>query len=69
VQQPCKINGSEILTDFKLQPQQHVLDPSDIYTSTLIAMIATCAGLFFLTTIVFISRANRLFKRKSKKRN
>ncbi|CAG9807686.1 unnamed protein product [Chironomus riparius] len=68
VQQPCKINGTEILTDFKLQPYQHVLDGSDIYHSTLIGLIATCVGFFLLTAILFMANTSRIFKSKSRRR-
>lgn len=68
MQQPCKINGTEILTDFKLQPYQHVLDGSDIYNSTLIGLIVTCVGFFLLTTILFMANTSRIFKSKSKRR-
>lgn len=68
IQQPCKINGTSVLADFQLLPKYHILDPSDIYRSTLIGLTVAAVSLFALTVIVFLLNTGKMFKSKSKRR-
>lgn len=68
IQQPCKINGTSVLADFQLLPKNHILDPSDIYRSTLIGLIVAAITLFALTVIVFLLNTGKMFKSKNKRR-
>lgn len=66
IQQPCKINGTSVLADFHLLPRYHILDPSDIYRSTLIGLVIAAATLFVLTVIAFLLNTGKMFKGKGK---
>lgn len=68
IQQPCKINGTSILADFQLLSKYHILDASDIYSSTAIGMLIAAAVLFLLTLFVFVINIGKLFKGKNKRR-
>lgn len=57
-----------MLADFQLLPKQHILDPSDMYRSTLIGLVLAAAALFALTVIVFLLNTGKMFKGKSKRR-
>ncbi|KAH8375026.1 ATP-binding cassette sub-family G member 8 [Drosophila serrata] len=56
VQQPCPPpNGTQVLVDFELLPQQHVLDPTPSYDQTTsMALVLASVLVFFVTFIVFL---------------
>lgn len=67
VQQPCPLlNGTSVLADFHLLPSDHILNPSDIYGSTLIALIFSIAMLFIFSVTIFMFNTKKFLK-KSKK--
>lgn len=61
-------NGTAILAEFKLLPEDHVIDPSAIFASTSAALIFACVSVFVLTFLVFLANCQKGFIRKSKKR-
>lgn len=67
VQQACPMpNGTSFLADFRLLSSDHVLNPSDIYSSTLIALFFSIAMLSIFSVIIFFINTKNAFK-KSKK--
>ncbi|XP_017086801.2 uncharacterized protein [Drosophila bipectinata] len=56
VQQPCPPpNGTQVLVDFELLPQQHILDPMSSYDqTTTMALVLASVVVFFVTFIVFL---------------
>ncbi|XP_026851165.1 ATP-binding cassette sub-family G member 8 isoform X1 [Drosophila persimilis] len=56
VQQPCPPpNGTQVLVDFELLPQQHVLDPTLTYDQTTsVALVLGSVLIFCFTFIVFL---------------
>ncbi|XP_055904033.1 ATP-binding cassette sub-family G member 8 isoform X1 [Eupeodes corollae] len=68
VQQPCPTpNGTQVLVDFQLLPQNHVLDPSNMEETTFIALILSSVILFVFTFIIFSVNCRRIFKRGPRK--
>ncbi|EDW84740.1 uncharacterized protein Dwil_GK14275 [Drosophila willistoni] len=61
VQQPCPPpNGTQVLVDFQLLPQQHVLDPTHNYDQTTsMALVLASVLVFCLTFIVFVCNCRR----------
>lgn len=67
VQQPCPVpNGTLVLADFKLLPQDHILDTHDMVESSVIALVLGAVILFMLTFIVFVFNCRRIFKKEKK---
>lgn len=72
MQHPCPTpNGTAILADLQLLPQDHVLQlggaADDIEASVVIALCATCVTAFVLTVFAFVSNVRRLYgKRKER---
>lgn len=56
VQQPCPPpNGTQVLVDFELLPQQHILDPTSSYDqTTTMALVLASVIVFFVTFVVFL---------------
>jgi len=69
VQQPCPPpNGTEVLVDFQLIPQYHVLDSSSSFDqTTTLALVLTSIILFFLTFILFVCNCSKTLCKKRKK--
>ncbi|XP_053687046.1 ATP-binding cassette sub-family G member 8 isoform X1 [Sabethes cyaneus] len=69
VQQPCPPpNGTAVLVDHLLLARDHVLDPSDMYSSTVLGLLLTCIVFFALTMIVFLIKCQHLFRRRTDRR-
>ncbi|TMW46795.1 hypothetical protein DOY81_008118, partial [Sarcophaga bullata] len=69
VQQPCPPpNGTQVLVDYQLLPQDHKLDPTDTYDQTTsIALVIASLVLFFITFIVFVCNCRNVFCKKQKR--
>uniref|UniRef100_A0A8D8KX18 ABC transporter G family member 7 n=1 Tax=Culex pipiens TaxID=7175 RepID=A0A8D8KX18_CULPI len=69
VQQPCPPpNGTAVLVDHQLLARDHVLDPSDMYSSTVLGLLITCILFFALTMVVFLANCQHLFRRRVDRR-
>ncbi|XP_055625896.1 ATP-binding cassette sub-family G member 8 isoform X1 [Toxorhynchites rutilus septentrionalis] len=69
VQQPCPPpNGTAVLTDHRLLARDHVLDPSDMYSSTVLGLLLTCIVFFALTMIIFLANCQSIFRRRMDRR-
>lgn len=55
-------NGTAVLADNLLLPENHLLDPSNIEGSTLVALLITCVLFFVLTFIVFVVNTRKWFR-------
>ncbi|XP_033162111.1 ATP-binding cassette sub-family G member 8 isoform X2 [Drosophila mauritiana] len=66
VQQPCPPpNGTQVLVDFELLPQQHVLDPTPTYDQTTsVALVLGSVIVFCVTFIVFLCNCRGACRRK-----
>lgn len=69
VQQPCPPpNGTQVLVDYQLLPQDHKLDPTDTYDqTTTIALLIASLFIFFVTFLVFVCNCRNIFCKKQKK--
>uniref|UniRef100_A0A1I8NRM9 ABC transporter domain-containing protein n=1 Tax=Stomoxys calcitrans TaxID=35570 RepID=A0A1I8NRM9_STOCA len=69
VQQPCPPpNGTQVLVDFQLLPQDHKLDPTFTYDQTTsLALALTSIIIFFVTFFVFVCNCRQMFCKKQKK--
>ncbi|KAI8130611.1 ATP-binding cassette sub-family G member 8 [Lucilia cuprina] len=69
VQQPCPPpNGTQVLVDYHLLPQDHKLDPTETYDqTTTIALVVASVVIFFVTFCVFVCNCRNIFCKKQKK--
>ncbi|XP_030371578.1 ATP-binding cassette sub-family G member 8 [Scaptodrosophila lebanonensis] len=70
VQQPCPPpNGTQVLVDFQLLPQQHVLDPTFSYDQTTsVALVLASVLIFFLTFCVFVCNCRGVCRKQRSRR-
>lgn len=69
MQQPCPPpNGTAVLVDYQLLARDHVLDPTDMYSSTVLGLLITCILFFALTMVVFLANCQHLFRRRVDRR-
>lgn len=65
MQQPCPPpNGTFVLADNQLLPENHILNPSDIYGSTLTGLITMSVVLFILTIFIFVINFRKILLKK-----
>ncbi|XP_061391225.1 uncharacterized protein LOC133326610 [Musca vetustissima] len=69
VQQPCPPpNGTQVLVDFQLLPQDHKLDPTFTYDqTTTVALVLASIVIFVVTFLAFVCNCRNLFCKKTKK--
>lgn len=70
VQQPCPPpNGTQVLHDFQLLPQQHVLDATLNYDqTTTLALLLGSVLLFCLTFIIFVCNCRGACRKRRSRR-
>ncbi|KXJ80123.1 hypothetical protein RP20_CCG026446 [Aedes albopictus] len=69
VQQPCPPpNGTAVLVDHLLLPQDHVLDPTDMYSSTVLGLLLTCIVFFALSMFVFLTNCRNVCRSRVDRR-
>lgn len=70
VQQPCPPpNGTQVLLDFQLLPEQHVLDPTASYDQTTsLALVLASVLIFCLTFFIFVCNCRGAFRKRRSRR-